>query len=125
MYPEPLAGFHEPDTKLLFSTLTGEPDQGLYFPTNAVRWLTTPRDIAALVTESGSKRFGAEIIHFGKDPRSMSAELYLLEPGTYTFMLTEKDSGKTIDRQSLTIDGRRGQVKFQLPAETLCVLKVQ
>jgi hypothetical protein len=28
------------------------------------------------------------------------------------------------DRQALTIDGRRVQVKFQLPAQTLCVMKI-
>jgi hypothetical protein len=125
MYPEPLAGFHEPDTQLLFSTLTGEPGSGLYFPINAVRWLTPPRDIAALVTESGNKQFEAEIIHFGNEPRKMGAELYLLESGRYTFTLNEKNTGKTLASQPLTIEGKRTQVKFQLSPETLCVILIQ
>lgn len=125
MYPKPLAGFHEIDTQLLFSTLTGEPGAGLYFPINAVRWLTPPRDIAALVTESNGKRFESEIIHFGHEPRHMGAELYLLEPGRYTFTLREKTTGQTIGSQPLTINGRHSRVKFHIPAKTLCIMEIQ
>src|SRR5690606_6678849 len=57
MYPEAREVSAEPDTNLLYSTATGDPGGALYFPMNAVRWLTPPRDIAALVTESSRKRF--------------------------------------------------------------------
>ncbi|MFB3905066.1 MAG: hypothetical protein ACE15E_16570 [Acidobacteriota bacterium] len=45
----------------LYSRATGDPGSPLVFPLNAVRWLTPPRQIAALVTHSSHDRFSAEL----------------------------------------------------------------
>ncbi len=55
-----------------------------------MRWLTPPRDIAALVTDSGADKLVAELFHFGPDDRRMGAEFYLLKPGAY--LLTDPHS---------------------------------
>jgi hypothetical protein len=74
------ATIRRPDPSLLYSMVTGDPGDALYFPLNAVRWLTPPRNIAVLVTESKASRFSAEPFGFGERKRSISAEFYLLEP---------------------------------------------
>jgi hypothetical protein len=92
---------------------------------NAGRWLTPPRAIAALVTESGYHRFRAELYHFGEEPRPMEAELYLLEPGEYDLRLSEEGSESTAYETNLTVEGPRTRVKFNLPPRQLCVLEVK
>jgi len=125
--PMNLPGREMPDTDFLFSTLTGEPGRLAYFPMNAVRWLTSSRDIAALVTQSSQNHFSAELFHFGSAPRKMRAELYLLKPGTYKIILREKgkkDKKKQL-RRKIQITAPRTQVQFQLPPQQLCVLEVR
>jgi hypothetical protein len=117
MYPEAIAAIRTPDTSLLYSCATGDPGSAGYFPLNAVRWLTPPRDLAALVIESGTERFSAELFHFGLEPRPLAAELYLLRPGTYTFSMTkgEQTSGDAAVARTLRVGGPRTRVTFELP----------
>ena len=139
---EPIVTIHTPNTSLLYSTVTGDPGSAGYFPLNAVRWLTPPRNIAALVTESGSNQFTAELFHFGREKRSMSAEFYLLDPGKYILTVTTKDGGgqkslvtdesrSSEGRDEFVVQGRsprglhrRTRVFFELPPRKLCVLHV-
>jgi hypothetical protein len=89
-----------------------------------VRWLTPPRDIAAMVTERGNTRFAAELFHFGEKKRSMEAELYLLDPGKYTFELAGED-GKAINGPTpFAVSGARTRIALELPARELCRLRV-
>jgi hypothetical protein len=124
---EPVETIHTPDPSLLYSMATGDPGNAGYFPLNAVRWLTPPRDIAARVTESKSTEFGAELFCFGAQPRSMSAEFYLLEPGKYKLTVAPKgDEGRRSSRTyDLAVKGRRARVSFTLPARRLCVLRIR
>jgi hypothetical protein len=123
---KPATGIRRPDTSLLYSSVTGDPGDALYFPLNAVRWLTPPRDIAALVTESGIDKFGAELFHFGKRKRSISAEFYLLKPGRYVMTIAAKDGQeeKTLERHEFVVRGPRIRVSFELVPQKLCVLRV-
>jgi len=125
--PKPIMTIRSPDPSLLYSTVTGDPGGAGYFPLNAVRWLTPPRDIAALVTESGTDNFKAELFHFGRNKRAMSAELYLLKPGDYTLVIARKDAeGQTpLKTHRFTVRGRRDQVSFELPPRKLCILDVR
>ena len=123
---EPVAAIRRPDPSLLYSMVTGDPGDALYFPLNAVRWLTPPRDIAVLVTESTASRFSAELFGFGQRQRTMSAEFYLLEPGRYKLTIT---AGDNIGRQSpgtneFVVKNRRTRVNFKLPPRKLCVLHI-
>jgi len=123
---EPTAPIHTPNPSLLYSMVTGDPGDAGYFPLNAVRWLTPPRDIAAFVTESAATRFEAQLFCFDAEPRSMSAEFYLLEPGDYRLTVATKtderrQSSRTYD---FTVEGRRTRVSFTLSARTLCTLSI-
>ena len=118
-------GFHSPDPALLYSTVTGDPGGAGYFPMNAVRWLTPSREIAALVTQSGKDRFQAEVFHFGEEQRPMGAELYLLEPGTYTLRVAPLAGGEPLTRTTIRVEGPRTQVSFSLPSRRSCRLDVR
>ncbi|MHC4207396.1 MAG: hypothetical protein ACYSTT_22295, partial [Planctomycetota bacterium] len=120
------AVIRRPDPSLLYSMVTGDPGDALYFPLNAVRWLTPPRDIAVLVTESTGNSFGAELFSFDKKERSMSVEFYLLDPGRYKLTITtmedeERKSGRSYE---FSVESRRARVNFKLPPRQHCVLQV-
>jgi len=125
MFEKPIPSFQRPDTELLYRTVTGDPGEAFYFPLNAVRWLTPPRDLAALVTASGSDRFAAELFHFGKTPRAMSAELYLLKPGEYRVELVAPRNAKPLATEKLVVKGPRTKINFELPPQTPCQLSVR
>ena len=127
IYPAANPTIHQPNTNLLYTTLTGDPGDAGYFPINAVRWMTPPRDIAALVTETGRDRFQADLYHFGEKPLDMSAVFYLLDPGTYTFQLVPK--GKNTNKEKtvkeIIVANANTPIAFQLPPKTLCILDIR
>jgi hypothetical protein len=106
-----------PDPGLLYSSASGDPGGPLYFPMNAVRWLTPPRAIAALVTDAGTDRLAAELYHFGDQPRTMAAELFLLKPGRYALTF----AGTT---RAIEVTGATTRIDLALPPGKLCTLGV-
>jgi hypothetical protein len=125
MFDEAVPAIRSPDSGILYATATGDPGDVGYFPLNAVRWLTPPRDIAALVTETGQDRFAARLLHFGNETRRMEAELYLLKPGEYRMTLAAQDGRAAVPVQSLSVTGPRTRVSFELPARMQCTLQVR
>jgi hypothetical protein len=125
LFADGISGYWEPDHKVLYSTLTGDPGSINNFPMNSVRWLTPPRDFAAFVTDSKTNRFAAELYHFGTGTRQMSAEFYLLEPGEYSVNLTKKVSGEKVSGIPVKIAGPRQVVPLSVPPRTLCTLTVE
>ncbi len=121
----PQAAPPSPSPEILYSSATGDPGNPLVFPLNAVRWMTEPRDLAALVTESARDRFAADLFHFGDRPRAMGAELYLLRPGRYSATLAEKASGRKISTQPVAVAGQRTSIRLELPARILVTLRVE
>ncbi len=125
MFAEAIASIHTPNPSLLYSTATGDPGDCGYFPLGAVRWLTPPRDIAALVTETGTDWFTAELFHFGQRSRRMAAEFYLLAPGNYTFVVGVRDAeGDARPTRPFSVAGPTTRIEFELPARRLCTLRV-
>ena len=117
MYPDAVEEIRQPDTALLYATVTGDPGTAGYFPLNAVRWLTPARNIAAFLTDSGTGVFEARLYHFGDTPRTMGAELYMLAPGQYVM---HWDGTKT----PLTVKGPQTRIEFTLPPQKELVLRV-
>jgi hypothetical protein len=124
MFAEPIPAIKRPNPQLLYSLATGDPGDGRYFPLAAVRWLTPPREIAALVTETGRDRLAAELYHFGTGNRPMQAELYLLSPGDYAWTLEDGAGLSLAGPTPVAVSGRRTRVGFELPPRRLCVLRV-
>ncbi len=127
IYPTAVETIHQPNPILLNATLTGDPGDVGYFPINAVRWMTPPRDIAALVTETGKNRFRAELYHFGEKPRDMSAVFFLLNPGTYTFQLVPEGTYTNKEKivKEITVTDAKTPIAFQLPVKRLCILEIR
>ncbi len=120
---EPKFEVHQPKPDILYSTATGDPGSLGYFQMNAVRWLTRPREIAALVSEAGPDRLSAEVFHFGEQSREMGAELYMLQPGRYV-LAVRSGGGQELQRVPFEVAGARPQVRFALPARRLCMVGV-
>jgi hypothetical protein len=123
--PEPAPP--SPQPQMLYSCATGDPGTPLVFPLNAVRWRTPPRDIAALVTDSGPASFAAELFHFGAAPRRLAAEFLLLRPGEYELTVTPAagDPSRAPHRATFRVTGPRAEVSLELPARRLTVVTVR
>lgn len=105
------------DHSLLYSTVTGDPGTAETYPLNGVRWHTAPREIAALVTENRRDRFSSQLFHFGDEPRTFSASLLLLEPGRYTWSITDL-AGKTLSSGDFTLTPAQRKIVIDLPPRT-------
>lgn len=123
MFADAIPAVRKPDPQLLYSSATGDPGDALYFPMNAVRWLTPPRQIAALVCESSRDGLLAKLFHFHEEPRPMGAEFYLLSPGEYKLFLRPEGEGRAAESR-FAVTGPRTRVSFSLPAGRPCVLRV-
>lgn len=111
-----------PKHELLYRMITGDKNAAR-FPQLAVRWLTPPQDIAALVTQASTDRLEAELFHFGDKPRAMTAELHLLAPGTYGAELVV--DGKAAKLEPVTVErGKLARLGFELPARKLGMLRI-
>jgi len=122
--PEPAPPAPNPD--ILYASATGDPGNPLVFPLNAVRWLTPPRELAALVTESSRSAFAAEVFHFGAKQRELAAELFLLERGEYELTVTPgaDKAAAPLHRRTVRVESPRTRVAFTLPSRQLCVMKI-
>ena len=123
MYPDALEGFPSPGTGLLYATVTGDPGSPNAAPMNAVRWITRPRDFAALVSDAGADRFTAHVFHFGTSPRKMAADLYLLKPGEYTLEVRAEDEEAV--ETAFSVTGPRTRVPLTIPPARTCELIVR
>lgn len=119
MFPEGMPEIGTPDTTLLYSTVSGDPDHPQVFPFNAVRWLTPAREIAALVTDAKPDRFEAQLYHFGEAPREMAVSFYLLKPGSYTVKIS---SGY---EQTFEVEGPGATASIVLPSRVFCTLTIE
>ena len=91
-----------------------------------MRWLTTSRDIAVLLAESGMDYLKAQLYHFGDEARLMSAELFMLEEGDYDLTLFESNaSHPPFDMQKIKLSQKNNRISFQLPAKICCTLSIQ
>lgn len=125
LLPEPVEKIRTPNPQLLYTLATGDPGDAGYMPLAAVRWLTPPRNIAAMVTTVGTDRFTAELYHFGAKPRPMSAELYLLAPGKYTGEMRDGKGAGVGKPFVVNVTGARTRIAFELPARRACELRIR
>lgn len=127
LLPEGVEGIRAPDTQLLYATVTGDPGDVGYFPINAVRWGTSPRAIAALVTGASNTHFTAQLFHFGAEPRRMAANLYLLRPGDYEVRLNVGIPGEETSTMTkpLRVDSAPARITFTLRPRRLYTLEIQ
>ena len=118
-------GVTQPKHEMLYRMVTGDKNAPR-FPQMAVRWLTPPKDIAALVTEASTTKFAAELFHFGKEPREMNAELRQLKPGDYkASLLVDGKPVKLPESAVKIVKGRYTRFSLTLPAGKLATLRIE
>lgn len=118
-------GVTQPKHELLYRMVTGDKNAPR-FPQMAVRWLTPPKDIAALVTEAGTTKFAAELFHFGKEPREMTAELRQLKPGDYKASLLIDGKPVQLPKEAVKVErGHFSRLTFTLPAGKTATLRLE
>ncbi|MGC4073810.1 MAG: hypothetical protein QM760_15120 [Nibricoccus sp.] len=115
-----------PNTRLLYNTLTGDPTKWFASRLPAVRWLTPPQDLAALVVSTGKAQFAAELYHFGDRDRPMDIELYSLEKGRYTLTIDDIQGGekKQLQQQIVSVAGSRTRVSIVVPTKRVCLVSL-
>jgi hypothetical protein len=114
--PEGQAPIKVPEPQSLYATATGDPGDALYFPLNAVRWLTPPRNIAALVDDSGKDRLSARVYNFAEEDREIACELFLLEPGEYRFRAEVTHSAASW--RPFTVGATPAKLEFGVPSKS-------
>lgn len=113
----------------VYESASGDLGMPAYFPMRGVRWLTPPRQVAALVRRSSQEGFTAELFHFGEDARSMGAELYQLARGPHTATLDAIPTGagerRRLGEWRIDADGSVTKFDFALPPRVRCVVHIQ
>ncbi len=109
---------------LLYSTVTGDPGSPLYFPLNAVRWRTPPRDIAALVTAAAPDKFSARLYHFGAAARELRGEFLRLVPGEYHYTLLQEADGVILQEGRFALTDAQREIGLTLPSRVPCRLNI-
>ena len=117
-------GVTQPKHELLYRMVTGDKNAPR-FPQMAVRWLTPPQEIAALVTASSTEQFSAELFHFGESDRAMGAEMRQLISGSYHWDLRRLHEEVPLATGSVKIEGGGyPRIGFNLPSRSTCVLRL-
>ncbi len=116
----PISSF---DHRLLYEMLSGDVGDPLYYPQQTVRWVTTPRDYAALVTESSRTALRADVFVFDEAERDVGVTLMALEPGNYSWSLSCEGSDVASGSVDRPMSGF-GRIDLLVPAGLLCSLIV-
>jgi len=99
---------------LLYQTITGDLGSLSYFPMNAVRWKTLPKDLAVLVTDSSTSGLIAELYNFQQQPKTFDAELYLLDHGRYQLRI-ESSNGEILNSRQIEISQSNRTITISIP----------
>ncbi|MCB9479672.1 MAG: hypothetical protein H6683_08310 [Deltaproteobacteria bacterium] len=111
-----------PATELLYNMVTGDFGDPLYLPLNAVRWRTSPRDIAVLLTQRSPESLAAELFDFGEEGRTVVAQFLLLPPGDYVWRLMCDGADAADGRISAELPPT--ELEFALPGRQLCTFEI-
>ena len=113
-----------PDFPMLYGSITGDPGDALYFPMNAVKWMTEPRELAVLVSRADPHHFEAQLYHFGSTPRALDAMLYQLKPGQYNMTVTAVGASVPLASTVVNVSSPQTPIQLTLPPQTLCIVNI-
>jgi hypothetical protein len=107
------------DIGFLFSCLTGSIGNYNILPVFGVKWITHPTEIAILTEVNSTRKFQAQLFHFGNDSRSMRVRFLNLENGNYHWQLSGGKTGFC----KINVDNR--EIEITIPSQKLCKLIVE
>lgn len=115
-----------PNTQLIYNAATGSVSTWAGCRLGAVRWHTSPTDIAALVTQATPKTFAAELYHFGDKDREFEAELLLLPPGNYQVQVSTQENGveRELSKSTLAVTEHSGRIRLVVPSKRVVSIRV-
>ena len=113
------------DPQLLYSTLTGDPDDPFYAPSPALRWGFDSRKLAARVSALDGEPLRADLVSFAAAPMAGEVTLLRLGAGGHFWTLHCGPEGSEPLLQG-TVDSVNGQgaIELELPPAELCRLLV-
>ncbi len=112
-----------PDTRTVLRAVGGETGSAPGARSATVRWLTPPRDIAALVKKAGPRELEAQLYNFSQRFTIMGMETFHLEPGRYLVTLYN-DAGEVDVEFPLNSDGTSNKTYFEIAPRTLYTVRV-
>ncbi|MFH1737494.1 MAG: hypothetical protein ABIH23_00705 [bacterium] len=78
-------------TTALFSAMTGSVGNPTYYPFHAVTWENLDNKVAVLVDDNGQTYLNFQAYNFSDKPRTITAHVWSLVPGTYTMTQRSKE----------------------------------
>ncbi|WP_143473226.1 hypothetical protein [Flavilitoribacter nigricans] len=112
-----------PNTRLLYSALTGDPGDPLYFPLNGFQWLTDRTDLSVRVKTQSDRSAEVELFGFFDGHRSVPFKTYLLQPGSYQLVLAD-ESGKEVSRQEVQLTEQINRLELKVPGKRALRLQI-
>lgn len=103
-----------PNTRLLYSALTGDPGDPLYFPMNGFQWLVDHTDLAIRVREHSPTHASIELFGFFEEERAIEFKTFLLESGRYVMTL-EDEQGRDVFRQNVQLSDTINWMEVKIP----------
>jgi hypothetical protein len=98
----------------LFAAGTGGGGWAKGFPSPAVTWEGTGREVAVLVTEAGRNVVRARLFNCGP-PTTVQARLWQVPEGTYRVRVTHSDNGRTTKESSWRFPERGARYAIPVP----------
>ena len=113
------------DPQLLYSTITGDPDDPFYAPSPLLRWGFDSRKLAARVSALAGEPLRADLVSFAEAPMAGEVKLLRLEPGTYSWTLhCGSDESDALLEGTISEFNGQATVELQLPSAEVCRLVV-
>ena len=113
------------DPQLLYSTLTGDPDDPLYVPSPALRWGFDSRKLAARVSALRGAPLHADLVSFSDAPMAGEVKLLRLGSGVHSWTLhCGPDGTEALLEGTLNAVNGQATIELELPSALLCQLVV-
>ena len=113
------------DPQLLYSTLTGDPDDPFYVPSPALRWGFDSRKLAARVSALQGAPLHADLVSFSDAPMVGEVKLLRLGAGVHSWTLhCGPDGTEALLEGTLNAVNGQATIELELPSAVLCRLVV-
>jgi hypothetical protein len=112
-----------PDSGLLYSTLTGDPGDPLYFPLNGFQWQGEEGRLAVRVQDHGTDHARIELFLFGEGALQVGMKPFMLRSAMYRVSLTSAQ-GVVQYTKDVYIEQGKSLLSLPLKAQQPVVLMI-
>ena len=108
---------------MLYSMVSGDPGNPLYFPLNGFQWIKDKGKLAVRVRNQNTKGALIDLYLFNNEPMNICVKTFLLESGNYDIEIKNKDSKPVYQAQQQVADND-GLLDITIPGSTELVLSI-